>query len=64
VLVILTAAAVLAVPLGNPSAHAMTINCMHSGPVIGHPGMEYICYVKNDDGTRTSFYAPGPVVRP
>jgi hypothetical protein len=45
--------------LGAPVAHATSINCMHSGPIVGHPGMEYICYVKHPDGSRETFYAPG-----
>jgi hypothetical protein len=45
-------------------ANATTINCQHAGPIAGHPGMEYICYVVHDDNHRETFYAPGPVVRP
>jgi hypothetical protein len=56
----LVAATALAVTpaLGAPTAHAMTINCMYSGPVVGHPGMTHICYVIHDDKHRETFYAP------
>ncbi|MBO0883009.1 MAG: hypothetical protein J2P17_22275 [Mycobacterium sp.] len=50
--------------LGPPLTHATSINCQHSGPVMGHPGMEYICYVHHDDGHKEIFYAPGPNARP
>ncbi|WP_157183971.1 hypothetical protein [Nocardia takedensis] len=46
------------------TAGATTVNCMYSGPIVGHPGMQYICYVVHDDGSRETFYAPGPAVRP
>jgi hypothetical protein len=49
--------------LGAPTANATSINCMHAGgPIVGHPGDEYVCYVKHDDGSRETFYAPGPFV--
>jgi hypothetical protein len=46
------------------TAHAMTIDCHYTGPVMNNSGMEYICYVHYDDGHRGSFYAPGPNARP
>ncbi|MBO0880059.1 MAG: hypothetical protein J2P17_06790 [Mycobacterium sp.] len=60
----LTAAAAVTAALGTAHAHATTINCQHAGPIVGHPGMEYICYVVHDDNHRETFYAPGPVARP
>lgn len=45
-------------------ASATTMNCMYSGPVVGHPGMQYICYAHHDDGSTEVFYAPGPSARP
>jgi hypothetical protein len=65
-LVSITAAGILAaVPIGvlAAPATATTMNCMYSGPVVGHPGMQYICYVHHDDGSREVFYAPGPAGR-
>jgi hypothetical protein len=53
----LTALLVLAVG----TARATTINCQHTGPIVGQPGMEYVCYVHHDDGHKEIFYAPGPV---
>jgi hypothetical protein len=44
------------------TAHATTINCQHIGPIVGHPGMEYVCYVIHDNAPREIFYAPGPRV--
>lgn len=29
--------------LGPPTTRATSINCKNTGPVMGHPGMEYIC---------------------
>jgi hypothetical protein len=46
----------------GPTAHATTINCQHIGPIVGHPGMEYVCYVKDENNHRETFYAPGPKV--
>ncbi len=46
------------------TADATSINCIYSGPVVGHPGMQYICYVIHSDGSRETFYAPGPSARP
>jgi hypothetical protein len=40
------------------TAHATTINCHHTGPVVGHPEMNYICYVHHDDAPTEIFYAP------
>ncbi|WP_280501406.1 hypothetical protein [Nocardia farcinica] len=48
----------------TPAAAETTMNCMYSGPVVGHPGMQYICYVHHDDGSTEVFYAPGPSARP
>ncbi|MQY31295.1 hypothetical protein NRB56_69040 [Nocardia sp. RB56] len=48
-------AAVLSAPAG-----ATTVNCAYSGPIVGNPGMQYVCYVVHDDGSRETFYAPGP----
>jgi hypothetical protein len=45
-------------------AEASTINCVYSGPVVDHPGMQYICYVHHDDGSMEIFYAPGPAANP
>jgi hypothetical protein len=42
------------------TVHATTINCVHTGPVMNHPGMEYICYVHHDDKSMETFFAPGP----
>jgi hypothetical protein len=56
----IAAAATLAFGLSTTAAHATTIDCKHSGPVVGHPGMEYICYVHHDDAPMEIFYAPGP----
>ncbi|APE37812.1 hypothetical protein BOX37_32135 [Nocardia mangyaensis] len=55
-----------AVPIGvlAAPATATTMNCMYTGPVVGHPGMQYICYVHHDNGRREVFYAPGPSARP
>ncbi|WP_157172018.1 hypothetical protein [Nocardia higoensis] len=44
-------------------AAATTINCVYTGPIVGHPGMQYVCYVIHDDGSRETFYAPGPAGR-
>lgn len=44
-------------------ASASTMNCVYSGAVAGHPGMQYICYVHHDDGYTEVFYAPGPAGR-
>jgi hypothetical protein len=61
----ITAATILApTTLNTAPAHAMTMNCQHTGPVVGHPGMEYICYVHLDNGHKESFYAPGPYAGP
>lgn len=46
----------------TPAAAKTTMNCMYSGPVVGHP--QYICYVHHDDGSTEVFYAPGPSARP
>jgi len=45
------------------TAAATTMNCVYTGPVVGHPGMQYVCYVIHDDGSRETFYAPGPAGR-
>ena len=50
--------------IATPSADAMSMNCVYTGPVVGHPDMQYICYVLHDDGFREVFYAPGPSARP
>jgi hypothetical protein len=42
-----TAVVVVPVVFGAVTAKATTINCMHSGPVVEQPGMEYVCYVKH-----------------
>jgi hypothetical protein len=57
-LALLAAAAVFPTSIGT--AHATAINCQHVGPIVGHPGMEYICYVEHDNKHRETFYAPGP----
>jgi hypothetical protein len=58
-------AATVMMPLAlGPTAHATTIDCKHSGPVVNNPGMEYICYVHHDNGHTEIFYAPGPNARP
>jgi hypothetical protein len=46
------------------TAYATTIDCKHTGPVMNHPGMEYICYVHHDNGHKETFYAPGPYAGP
>ncbi|MFC4123435.1 hypothetical protein [Nocardia rhizosphaerae] len=48
--------------LAAPAA-ATTMNCVYTGPVVGHPGMQYICYVHHDNGSTEVFYAPGPAGR-
>jgi WD40 repeat protein len=55
------AATIMPLAVG-PTAHAATINCQHIGPIVGHPGMECICYVKDENDHRETFYAPGPKV--
>jgi hypothetical protein len=40
------------------TAHATTIDCKHTGYVMNHPGMNYICYVHHDDKSMEIFYAP------
>jgi len=45
------------------AANATTINCVYTGPIVGHPGMQYVCYVIHDDKSRETFYAPGPAGR-
>ncbi|MDO3645874.1 hypothetical protein [Nocardia mangyaensis] len=66
-LAMVVAAAVLtvgpAVVAAAPTAAATTMNCVYSGPVVGHPGMQYICYVHHDNGDTEVFYAPGPAGR-
>ncbi|MGN2641680.1 hypothetical protein ACTD5D_37055 [Nocardia takedensis] len=56
--------AVLPVVVVATPAAATTINCVYSGPVVGHPGMQYICYVHHENGSTEVFYAPGPSARP
>lgn len=47
------------------TAHAeTTINCVYTGPIVDNPGMQYVCYVRHDDGSREIFYAPGPAINP
>jgi hypothetical protein len=60
------AAVVAAIPAGVMAAPALatTINCVYTGPVVGHPGMQYVCYAIHDDGSREAFYAPGPAANP
>lgn len=58
----LAAAALAVIPMAT--AYATTIDCKHTGPVMNHPGMEYICYVHHDDGHKETFYAPGPYAGP
>jgi hypothetical protein len=48
----------------TPEVRATSINCHHTGPIVGHHGMEYICYVYHDDAPMEIFYAPGPNARP
>jgi hypothetical protein len=62
-LVMTAAVTVIPVTLGAP-AHATTIDCKHTGPVVGHPGMEYICYVHHPGGHMETFFAPGPYAGP
>ncbi|MBF6358248.1 hypothetical protein IU449_27505 [Nocardia higoensis] len=45
------------------TATATTMNCVYTGPIVGHPGMQYVCYVIHDDNSRETFYAPGPAGR-
>ncbi|WP_157101584.1 hypothetical protein [Nocardia shimofusensis] len=45
------------------TAAATTMNCVYTGPIVGHPGMQYVCYVIHDDNSRETFYAPGPAGR-
>jgi hypothetical protein len=57
--------ATLAIMAATPTAlaataHATTINCQHIGPIVGHPGMEYVCYVHHENAPKEIFYAPGP----
>jgi hypothetical protein len=59
---ILTAATLAYAALHTATANATTINCQHIGPIVGHPGMEYVCYVKDENDHRETFYAPGPKV--
>jgi hypothetical protein len=59
----IAAAATLAFGLSTTPAHATTIDCKHTGPIVGHPGMEYVCYVHHDDH-KEIFYAPGPYAGP
>jgi hypothetical protein len=61
------AAVMLASPMliNPPTATAKpttTINCQHIGPIASHPGMEYVCYAKDENDHRETFYAPGPKV--
>jgi hypothetical protein len=57
---IVAVVAVAGFAASTATAHATTINCVHTGPVVGHPGMEYICYVHHDDKSMETFFAPGP----
>ena len=58
------AAVPIAVMAGPAGAAPATIDCRYTGPIVGHPGMQYVCYVHNEDGSREVFYAPGPSARP
>jgi hypothetical protein len=65
VMMLAVGAATVMMPLAlGPTAHATTIDCKHSGPVVNNPGMEHICYVHHDNGHTEIFYAPGPNARP
>ncbi|GAB2671705.1 hypothetical protein GCM10027088_58190 [Nocardia goodfellowii] len=63
-IVAVAAAFMLPMVASTAPAAATTVDCKYTGPVVGHPGMQYICYVHHDDGSREIFYAPGPAVRP
>ena len=45
------------------TVNATTMKCVYTGPIVGHPGMQYVCYVIHDDNSRETFYAPGPAGR-
>lgn len=60
----IVAVAPIAVVAAPVSAGPATIDCKYTGPIVGHPGMQYVCYVHNEDGSREIFYAPGPSARP
>ncbi|APE34641.1 hypothetical protein BOX37_12490 [Nocardia mangyaensis] len=47
---IAAAGILVAVPIGvlAAPATATTMNCMYTGPVVGHPGMQYIYLASND----------------
>jgi hypothetical protein len=55
---IAVAAVTALLPVTPATAYATTINCHHTGPVVGHPGMNYICYVHHDNAPMEIFYAP------
>ncbi|PFX02644.1 hypothetical protein CJ469_02159 [Nocardia farcinica] len=61
---VIAAAPVAAVAAPATAVAATTMDCKYTGPVVGNPGMQYICYVHHDDGSTEIFYAPGPAARP
>lgn len=61
--VVAAATALLLIAFG-PTAHTTTMDCKHTGPIVGHPGMEYICSVHHPNDRMEIFYAPGPYAGP